>query len=231
MFFSYYSFFSDISKGLEFIKEITQTGSYKAWLPKIFQDIGWIVWYVIACLSFFTSYLDYKKGLKKSSSLLITCGIIIIILTFPLFSHKWLWRFNLMVFVPSSIVVGKIVGMSKERVIRVIICILVAALIFNHTITLIRTLRPTISLEEYNELNEMRYLVPKGSFILSPQPLSYWAEYVLDCKLLKRNEKPNATYFYIVMRKDFRKPFIPKQEILYIGKRLILIKVKPPYKP
>lgn len=124
-----------------------------------------------------------------------------------------------------------IVGEVRSRV-KPAAFLLLVGLMTMIAIPATRLLRPSISLEEYSELQEISNHVPFGSSILIPNVrLRYWVE-ALHEESYEILEKPPSSFerprnLYIVAEK--RPPLMrlpPRAEIIFDGRFLLIARLK-----
>ena len=168
---------------------------------------------------------------SRFSAVITASGLLLILINLPVIGGSWLFRFSLMssILIPPimAIIVGEVKSKAKPTAF-----LLLVGLMAMITIPTIRLLRPSISLEEYSELQEISNHVPLGSSILVPNiRLRYWVEALHEenYEILEKPPSPpeRPHNLYIVIEK--RPPLLrlpPRAEIIFDGRYLLIARLK-----
>lgn len=141
-------------------------------------------------------------------------GFLLISLNLPAIRSSWLFRFSLMSSILIPPIMAIIVGEVKSRV-RLTAFLLLVGLMTMITISAVRLLRPSISLEEYSELQEIPDHLPAGSSILIPNTrLRYLVEALREetYEILEKppslSERPRNLYIIVEKRPPLLRPHL-----------------------
>ncbi len=174
-------------------------------------------------------YCLLRRG--KFSAIVMASGPLLILLNLPLISGSWLFRFSLMSSILIPPIMAIIVGEVRSRV-KATAFLLLVGLMTMITVPTIRLLRPSISLQEYSELQAISDRLPIGSSILVPNTrLRYWVEALHEesYQILEKPPSPSERLnsLYIIVEK--RPPILrlpPRAEVIYEGKYLLIARLR-----
>ena len=119
------------------------------------------------------------------------------LLSLPLIPVEWLWRFLLMDFIPMSLIMGciasKIQAMSPSRrkTYIYILFLLYLSLLVLQAVYVSRSFGPiitgpTISEDEYDELEAIGAIIHPGSVVVGDPRYPYWLQYNARCSISLR---------------------------------------------
>jgi len=107
------------------------------------------------------------------------------IMCFPLIPSEWLSRFQLMIFVPSAIILSYGIckmwnlNNAKSKFIAMVLLVICLSFFVAQSVSITTIIRPTISDEGYLDLVNMKNQIPSNSIIaVSDYGIRYWVEYV-----------------------------------------------------
>ncbi|RLG07772.1 MAG: hypothetical protein DRN59_00570 [Thaumarchaeota archaeon] len=173
-------------------------------------------------------YGFFKRS--KLSPLIIGSSILLILLNTPMLESSWLFRFSLMTSILIPPIAAVIVGEAGPKA-RFTTLLLIIGLMIMVTLPVIHVLRPSISMGEYSELQEISKHVPPGSSILIPSiRLRYWVEAIYDDQytFITKPQKPLAQIqnTYLIAEKG-RTPIRipPRARIVFDGRYLLITRI------
>jgi len=181
------------------------------------------------------SFSLWRRRQMADLCLISTTTIICLLMNLPVIPAEWLWRFELMTVVSSTIILSYCasriwkIGREDAAIFAAIIIVLSAS----QAISTAMTIHPTISYQGYLDLLEMKKKIPAGSLIVVSKPsLRYWAEYVMYesnvtfGQLWKIPPQTLQSYqhIFLIFQKG-RAPHIPSNKI-FIGRVYVLIELK-----
>lgn len=171
----------------------------------------------------FSNYID--------KIMLLIFSILIILLNIPFIPLQYLWRFNLMSAILSPIILGVLIGLIKDLRIGIALSIILLGMFIPQFILQINMIRPSISLREYEEIQQLIYRIPNDTIIIAPNTkLRYWIETIYPdvVKSLKDISMSRNPMVLVFERHELRKPPLPpKAKPLFIG-RYIEAYILPP---
>jgi hypothetical protein len=165
---------------------------------------GWGVILVILSVGVLLSLYVWKRKETEALLLLTVTTVVGIILSFPLIPHEWLWRFLLMLVLPTAILLSfgfltlwRIIqrldpkrfsfdsrlALNVGSIFLVVICVF---FFVGQSMSYTNRIRPTISYAGYLDLVDMKNHIPADAILLPPQQhgIYYWVQYVEDVPLL-----------------------------------------------
>jgi len=132
--------------------------SAMSYVPSVASDpISALLFPLGAILSFYT----WRKKKKKEVLLLLSVTTIVgFILCFPFIPTEWLIRFQLMIVVPTAIIlscgISKIWSCKGKQLVAFVLLIAVLSFYVMQTMNTLAVIRPTISEEGYLDLVEIK---------------------------------------------------------------------------
>ena len=156
------------------------------------------------------------------------------LLGLPFIPPHWLWRFLLMEFIPASIIVGCASSVMRSRTSLAIFLILCLSPVILQSYEAALRTRPTIGVEEYQELQRLGEVVQPNSVVITHFPIAYWVQYVTRCDVAKQPSPglwQSYRHVYLLYQRGRGPPPHPPPEsrILFQGKRFILFELlRPP---
>ncbi|PVX27478.1 MAG: hypothetical protein CW716_02090 [Candidatus Bathyarchaeum sp.] len=209
--------FTDFSKAASFINEILQfqtlqpqTALATNMVPRVrprpatsglgvfsLSAVGG--WETVAMILFVGATLSvysWKKQQKEALLLLSAATIIGVVVSFPLLPADLLGRFLLMMVIPTTVIISYAVGKvwtlaSRDTKLVALVLLGVCTIFFaGQCFRTIEVIRPSIPIDGYNDLVDMKDMVPSDSVILASRGagLGYWVEYVEDVDILGVHE-------------------------------------------
>lgn len=224
--------FSDVNKGIAFVRDAIFSSPGGTQLPSIFRpkpvrtwpslsffEIAYVFSFIIAGVILLVE--AYKKKLEDKFIIILSAISLLVLCIFPalLGLREWAWRFMLMSFIPISFILGS-VSFSENKTNLTAVMIIVASFILIQTANATLLVRPTISMDVYHDLLEMKEMMVDNSsyrVVYSRGWSRYWPEYILGKRL---NSKP----IYLIVPKDAPPP-PPLWKLIYKGKSLDLYKI------
>lgn len=202
IFFS--ALFTDFSKFFSFIGDLTalegdvsnsmptpppRPSSAMSYVPSVASDpISAFLFPLGAILSFYA----WRKKEKEVLLLLSVTTIVGFILCFPFIPTEWLIRLQLMIVVPTAIIlscgISKIWSCKGKQLVAFVLLIAVLSFYVMQTMNTIAVIRPTISEEGYLDLVEIKKYIPSNSTIaVYDYGIRYWVEYVDEVDVIHEN--------------------------------------------
>jgi hypothetical protein len=213
-------YFGDLSRAINFVQDLLMGGEKPPSPDMIFRSLyQWVV--LIAGLIYLANKLRIKD--YRSAELMAPFLAILFFLIFP-WPSNWYFRFLLMSYLPISMIIGIILSEIDNKYLLIMIGLLIISMPLRSTIDLSPRLRPTITLDEYNDLHIMSNYILEDSFymIFRDGPKRYWVEYILDPDFISgRLIDPGFKGpVYWILPKNMKPP--PFLEPVYTGKSLAL---------
>jgi len=203
---TFFSFlFSDFGKILSFIQDLTVSKGSEVQTPTppnqaptlgprpsgapmdMFSTVGGLG-IILLVLSFgviLSLYAWRSKKEKEALLLLSVTTIVGSIMCFPLIPSEWLMRFQLMIVIPTAIIlsygISKIWNLNNANSKSIAMVLLVICLSFfvTQSVSITTSIRPTISDAGYLDLVNMKNQIPSDSIIaVSDYGIRYWVEYI-----------------------------------------------------
>lgn len=187
------SYFGDFNKGLIFVSDVTTqttTTAAQTLAPRGGVGAGWEVnnpWLILfLALGVGLTLYEWFRGDRKKAVLVGCASIIGITLVLPFIPADFGWRFELMEFIPVAVIVGyayaALTRLNKKEyaVIAIVILLLPVALVGYQTAS---SFTPTISSQQYSDLNQMATQVSRNNSVLFIQNggmSAYWPEAILN---------------------------------------------------
>ena len=197
---TFFSFlFSDFGKILSFIQDLaapkgseiqTPTPPNQASTPSapmdMFSIVGGLGIILILSFGVILSLYAWRSKKEKEAFLLLSLTTIVgSLMCFPLIPSEWLSRSQLMIVVPTAIIlsygISKIWSFSNAHSKFTAMVLLVICLSFFvvQSVSITTSIRPTISDAGYLDLVNMKNQIPSNSIIaVSDYGIRYWVEYV-----------------------------------------------------
>jgi len=202
---TFFSFlFSDFSKILSFIQDLTSPRGSEVPTPSpqnpaptpgprppvpmdMFSTVGGLG-IILLILSFGVILSLYAWRIKKEKEALLLLSVTTIagsLLSFPLIPSEWLIRSQLMIVIPTAIILSY--GTSKiwslnnanSKFTATVLLVICLSFFVAQSFSITTNIRPTISDAGYLDLVNMKNQIPSNSIIaLSDYGIRYWVEYV-----------------------------------------------------
>ncbi|MEM4520973.1 MAG: hypothetical protein QXF23_04540 [Candidatus Bathyarchaeia archaeon] len=189
---------------------------------------------VLAAIIFGIILLVYEMRHKRKEAVLALTSVtvigILVLLISLLIPIEWIWRFLYMEFIIIAFIIGY--GFSKIQG-RVAVLALALFLCFSpiiaQTFNASRTLMPTISEEDYKEIEIMKQYIPPKSIIFASPFYAYWIEYITrtDTTFMFFFEFRRYEHILVLVDKLFPPTTTFNATMLFEGKRFILYEIKP----
>jgi len=148
---------------------------------------------------------------------LFSIAILDLFLIIP-WNSNWVYRFLIMTFLPSSLILGYIVSLVENRFNMLLISLVIFTIPISNTLMTINHLHPTINMLEYNDFTAIGNMIKSDSIIVFKESLikRYWAEYILNHEIYSRIPHiPGLSTIYIIVRNNRGGP--PHAKLLYHG--------------
>ena len=242
-------FFTDFNKVISFLQdlaslhnEVLPQPSYEP--PQLFPSIAfffsttlgsWIAVFFVLFSGVALSFYVWKEGDRSSFLLLTAVTIMGFVICFPLIPRKWLWRFSLMIVIPTLVNVSY--GLSKVNRLdkslkpyTSLVSMFILALFIMQGINMALRVHPSISYAGYMDLIEIRNVVPPDSVIVAPGGIGYWVQYVDEVDVGKFSPDLWRSYSHVLGL--FSKGAVPPipSRVLFIGRVFMLVEFQPPRK-
>lgn len=201
MFFS--SLFTDFSKVFSFISDLAVPKGSDVPTPippspvptpgpqppsaamDMFSVAGGLASILLLSFGAVLSLYVWKKREKEALLLLSVTTVVGSMMCFPFIPTEWLSRFQLMIVVPTAIIlsygISKIWSHNKGdlKFVAVVLAVIVLSFSVAQTMSVATSIRPTISDAGYLDLVDMKNQIPSDSIIaVSDYGIRYWVEYV-----------------------------------------------------
>ncbi len=144
----------------------------------------------------------------------ITLGFFLI---FP-WPTPWIHRLFIMSFLPTSLILGYIVSLIKEKSLIILVSLIILSYPVSNAITSIHEIHPTISHLEYLDLKNMKRYIDSynGVVVFRERYKSYWVEYILDINVVPRvGATVGYEKIYYILPNNFGPP--PNTILIYRG--------------
>jgi len=233
--------FSDYNKILSFFEDLSSVGGEQPTIPVFIPHprgprlpMSWLMLALILLAGFLTSIYEWRRRLKESFAQSIVMTIIGALLGFPLIPMMWLWRFMLMEFIPSAVILSHgltefrrlLKGESLPAAVTAVGCL---SIFIIQSVNVAASVRPTISYPAYLDLVDMRGEIPQNSVVIAPMWIKYWVEFVDGVDVAR---KPTVdlwssySHVLVLFDKDRPPPFVRGLRVLFIGRRLALAELQ-----
>jgi len=168
-------------------------------------------------------------GSKLESLIPITSGISLILLNLPIIGRSWLFRFNLMGSILVPLIIASMMDGVKESS-RPAMLTAIIGLMFMVMLPTIFALRPSITMNDYLELQRIVDYVPPGSTIVVPDTrLRYWVEALHEetYEIVRRPPHPPPQNLYLIVGRHHRpKGLPPRSKLIFEGDYIRIIKMR-----
>ncbi len=226
-------FFSDLLKGEAFLEELFSSEVSPLLLPPHMLNVAFSLGLLCFGLSWSGLLLGARGCLSKRpwGPLVLATALTGLVLTFPAIPPKWAWRFALMGFIPVATAVAALVHqVGSEKAISMALALALLTPLLAQTAVGATAWGPSISPAEHADLVAMSNLIPPRSVVICREmPLKYWAEYVLDCDVVKKPSPEllrRYEHVFLLMRADRELPPGPWR-LAYRGEELLLLERLP----
>ena len=206
-------YFGDLNRGFGFISDITSSEENIRRTPSITMYIPGITALFLSII--LIGYKLYKND--YNIKFLFSIAILDLFLIIP-WNSNWVYRFLIMTFLPSSLILGYIVSLVENRFNMLLISLVIFTMPISNTLMTINHLHPTINMLEYNDFTAIGNMIESNSIIVFKESLikRYWAEYILNHEIYSRIPHiPGLSTIYIIVRNDGIGP--PHAKLLYHG--------------
>jgi 4-amino-4-deoxy-L-arabinose transferase-like glycosyltransferase len=184
-------FFGTFQKGLDFVSIVSSTSASSqatGGAPPGMSVADPIV-YAFLCLGIVLSAYEWLRGDKKKAVPVASATVIGILLILPFIPTDFAWRFQLMEFLPVSIIIGYAcarINRNNWPILAAFILVAPVALLGFQTAT---TLTPMISTQQYADLQHMATLVSTNNPVLVVQGIGmdYWPEFILNLPVVSNS--------------------------------------------
>ncbi len=206
--FTYYSIMGgDPYKGVSFINMLLTQLQHLAITSYGVSAVAYPLAVGVAGVAF---ALTRKNPRAVSSRLIISASAILILLNVPIIPQQFLWRFNLMTAILAPLIIGVIIGSIGKLKHVLLITLILVGLMLPQMVGQIQSVRPSISLQEYNELKHVTSIAPNNTvFIVPDMRLKYWVETLAPNVVRSLKELPPNTPAILVIEKLRKHPPIP----------------------
>jgi len=121
--------------------------------------------------------LASKSKLKYDRNLLLAFSILLILFNIPIYPYSHLFRLNLMTAILAPFVIGSLISSPKDSLYGIIVILILSSIFIPQFNIQMVNARPSISLEEYNEIKYLISILPNNtSYIVPDVRLKYWVE-------------------------------------------------------
>ena len=166
---------------------------------------------------------------KPESLIPIVSGISLILLNLPIIGRSWLFRFNLMGSILVPLIIASMMDGVKESS-RPAMLTAIIGLMFMVMLPTIFALRPSITMNDYLELQRIVDYVPPGSTIVVPDTrLRYWVEALHEetYEIVRRPPHPPPQNLYLIVGRHHRPRVLPpRSKLILEGDYIRIIKVR-----
>lgn len=148
-------------------------------------DLDWGL-YIIPALTAGLALTIYElKTGKREQALTITAVTIIgltLLLPFILLTPEHLWRFIVIEFIPMAFIIGYGASKLQPKTSHTMLLFLCLSPLIIQSATYSTTIRPSITENEYRELELIAELLPPNSVIVTNFHCKYWIEHITRTK-------------------------------------------------
>jgi len=166
---------------------------------------------------------------KLESLIPIASGISLTLLNLPIIGHSWLFRFNLMGSILVPLIIASMMDGVKESS-RPAMLTAIIGLMFIVMLPTIFALRPSITINDYLELQRIVDYVPPGSTIVVPDNrLRYWVEALHEetYEIVRRSPHPPPKNLYLIVGRYHRpRGLPPRSKLILEGDYIQIIKLR-----
>jgi len=225
-----------LAVSLSIFPQVTGYDSFKllSFLKKPFGDGGGLTFRKIDFIgSMIIGLAGIIYGLthrsKPESLIPIASGISLILLNLPIIGRSWLFRFNLMGSILVPLIIASMMDGVKESS-RPAMLTAIIGLMFMVMLPTISALRPSITMNDYLELQRIVDYVPPGSTIAVPDTrLRYWVEALHEetYEIVRRPPHPPPQNLYLIVGRHHRpRSLPPRSKLILEGDYIRIIKVR-----
>lgn len=227
----------DLNKAFSFLSSITDPGALTVFplLPRApGPPIDGLLLLLIIALGMSLALYETKKRNGEAAVLLWTMTILAILLTLPSDNR---WRFLLMEFIPIATILSFVASKPLRRVDAIPFVLISLVLLGGQFYPTAQMVGPTINDHEYQELQEMKSIVPSDSLVINRArgPIIYWILYVFESWKISGGPPPGEQGYevFILMQKGVPRPPPPSRgEVVFDGDTFILFRtLRPPPTP
>jgi len=218
-YYKFESFFEELLIGEENIPSLNVLLSN----PLILVSISFSI---IAIVTAIKNHID-----ALTLRVLISSSLITFFLISPQFPPQWHIRFTFMLFIPLMLMLPGVLKRVREVESMLVIILLLFSIFMPGYIHSSRAL-PVVTPEEIDDLHAMSPYIPKNNtIVLARFGLHYWITWFLDVKSSHymselENYVKQYDHVFVVYEKQTHPRIQPQWEILFVGKALILVKIK-----
>ncbi len=188
------SFFGTFQKGLVFLSMVSaSTGSATQLAAGGGAPAGASVTdpliYGFLILGVVLSIYEFLRGDRRKFVLLASATAMGILLMLPFIPSDFAWRFQLMEFLPASIIIGYAFAKIKRRDLLVLAAFILIVPVAVVGFQSASALTPTISQQSYAGLVHMSTLVSTQNSVLLIEGggMAYWPEYILNLPVVSNS--------------------------------------------
>jgi len=213
----------DVRKLFSFVKDVVEEADEKP-LPVFSLERSILAMIIgIGGLVYST-----RRGDPKFLALIFSSSTLIIALNLPLIDVSWLFRFNLMCSILIPLILPLTLKTVKDTSVRSAITLVILGFMITLTIPMMMSIRPSIPLEEYEELHKVFQIIPKNSTVIVPNTkLRYWVEALFEegYNIVRKPQYLPGENTYLLVELTPRHK-IPPGKPIYTGKHILLLKIR-----
>jgi len=166
---------------------------------------------------------------KPESLIPIASGISLILLNLPIIGRSWLFRFNLMGSILVPLIIASMMNGVKESS-RPAMLTAIIGLMFMVMLPTIFALRPSITMNDYLELQRIvDYVPPRSTIVVPDTRLRYWVEALHEetYEIVRRPPHPPPQNLYLIVGRHHRpRGLPPRSKLILEGDYIRIIKVR-----
>ncbi len=221
-------FFGTYYKFISFIQELlsVESSEYSITIPPTLEPFVTLS----ALIAIISILLCTRFGIiDLSKRIALALDLITIFLLLPLYSQQWYLRFILVTFIPAILTLPELFNQLRDLK-KIIALIVIFMIIFTPAYMQSARAIPVINPIEFRDINNMAPLIERGDTIVVTRfGLHYWVTWFLDIKTeyhINKLDDYIQSYHHVYLIVNKKIVSKPGWVILYIGKELMLIKVK-----
>lgn len=155
---------------------------------------------------------------RPAKEFLPSSSLILLALAFPFNPGNFLWRFDLMTAVLAPLILGIVIGEIRDPKIAVVVTLIIFGLLLPLVLSQSFAIRPSISLEEYKELEGLTYHLGDRYSLVVPSPkLLYWVQ-AMNLKAVRSPQEANSSRIVVIIDRNSPHISIPLGRLIYRGK-------------
>jgi hypothetical protein len=181
------SLLTDFYKGISFFKGLLTGTGNDIPMQFFFDPMTAVFIAPILGVGYILSFHELRNQRKEALLAVASVTITGTLLSLPFIPIEWLWRFLLMDFFLISFVTGYSVSKvqtmpaSRRKTALSVLLFLCVSLLILQAVHVSRTLGPSISKTDYDELESIGAFIPSKSVVVGDLRYAYWLQYITRC--------------------------------------------------